>query len=206
KIIGLDVSESQISEANRCNPFSNVEFKVSAAESLPVADASVDLLTACQCMHWFDIPAFLNEARRVLKLNGVLMVSRYTVPFLYTTNKESIPIINLIYDTYRSGVLQKYFNMDRLQYFDSGYAQVEFPFSDVSRRKTFMDEVVAGESCIDDVQSWSGFQILLQKEPSVAATVLADLRKNIISYFGENELSKIQLTFRREVDLVLCRK
>lgn len=42
------------------------------AEELPVADGSVDLLTAASAAHWFDHSRFLTEADRVLKSRGCL--------------------------------------------------------------------------------------------------------------------------------------
>ena len=40
------------------------------AESVPLPDASVDLITAAQAFHWFDIPAARTEFLRVLKPQG----------------------------------------------------------------------------------------------------------------------------------------
>lgn len=40
------------------------------AEQLPLADASVDLITAAQAFHWFDIPRARVEFLRVLKPQG----------------------------------------------------------------------------------------------------------------------------------------
>lgn len=40
------------------------------AEAMPLPDASVDLITAAQAFHWFDIDASRAECRRVLRDNG----------------------------------------------------------------------------------------------------------------------------------------
>lgn len=47
---------------------------LAAAESLPVADRSQDIVVAAQCFHWFDHPKALPEIARVLKPGGVLAV------------------------------------------------------------------------------------------------------------------------------------
>ena len=41
-----------------------------SAESMPLADASVDLVTAAQAFHWFEVDAARNECLRVLKPGG----------------------------------------------------------------------------------------------------------------------------------------
>lgn len=52
---------------------SNVEFKESAAESMPfLADDSVDAVVAGQAAHWFDQSAVFPELQRVLRQNGTL--------------------------------------------------------------------------------------------------------------------------------------
>lgn len=40
------------------------------AESTSLPDASVDLVTVAQAFHWFDIPAFRAECRRILRPGG----------------------------------------------------------------------------------------------------------------------------------------
>jgi len=42
------------------------------AESLPLPDASVDLVTVAQAFHWFEAPAALTEIARILRPGGGL--------------------------------------------------------------------------------------------------------------------------------------
>ena len=49
----------------------NVSFSIAAAETLPFADASLDLVTCRIAPHHFqDVPAFLSEVHRVLRTDG----------------------------------------------------------------------------------------------------------------------------------------
>ncbi len=41
-----------------------------SAESMPLADSSIDLVTAAQAFHWFDVDAARSECLRVLKAHG----------------------------------------------------------------------------------------------------------------------------------------
>ncbi len=49
-------------------------FIAAAAERLPFVDAAFDVLTVSSGLHWFDRPAFLVEARRVLVSDGVMIL------------------------------------------------------------------------------------------------------------------------------------
>jgi len=54
------------------------------AEAVPLASASVDLVTAAQAFHWFDAPVALAEMARVLRPGGV-------VALLWNARDESVP-------------------------------------------------------------------------------------------------------------------
>jgi len=83
--IGLDPSEGMIQTARSLNAAGSiprtstsepVRFEISTAENLgrdldpPIPDASVDLLTASNAAHWFDMAGFWPSAARVLKPGG----------------------------------------------------------------------------------------------------------------------------------------
>ncbi len=70
-VVGTDASRGMLAQAQ---PIPNVAFARSSAERLPFVDASFDLLTVALAFHWFDREAFLNEARRVLSPNGLLVI------------------------------------------------------------------------------------------------------------------------------------
>ncbi|KAL6811889.1 S-adenosyl-L-methionine-dependent methyltransferase [Trichoderma camerunense] len=78
--IGLDPSEGMIgiARASAKSALSPVRFDVSAAEDLgtdlepPIAENSVDLLTAATAAHWFDLERFWLRASRILKPGGTV--------------------------------------------------------------------------------------------------------------------------------------
>ncbi|XP_077128402.1 putative methyltransferase DDB_G0268948 isoform X1 [Ranitomeya variabilis] len=72
KVLGLDISESQISVAEQMTLAKNVTYMVAPAEKLPLKDASVDLVNAGLAAHWFTLDKFLDETVRVLKTRGCL--------------------------------------------------------------------------------------------------------------------------------------
>ncbi|XP_073502744.1 uncharacterized protein [Phyllobates terribilis] len=74
KVLGLDISESQINVAKQMTLAKNVSYMVAPAEKLPLKDASVDLVQAGLAAHWFILDKFLDETVRVLKTRGCLAV------------------------------------------------------------------------------------------------------------------------------------
>ncbi|XP_040297432.1 putative methyltransferase DDB_G0268948 [Bufo bufo] len=69
KVLGIDISESQINLAKQSTSANNVSYMVASAENLPVKNDSVDLVHAGLAAHFFTIDTFLSEAFRPLRLN-----------------------------------------------------------------------------------------------------------------------------------------
>ncbi|KAK4506024.1 hypothetical protein PRZ48_003989 [Zasmidium cellare] len=69
---GIDPSPAMISTAQSLNTFpETITFHTSPAEDMSaIPTSSVDLITAANAAHWFDLPRFWSEAARVLKPGG----------------------------------------------------------------------------------------------------------------------------------------
>lgn len=83
-VVGLDPSEGMVSTARSMGGTTStsepIRFELSTAEDLgtntsqPISDASVDLITAGNAAHWFDMPKFWSTAARVLKPGGSVIL------------------------------------------------------------------------------------------------------------------------------------
>ena len=51
-----------------------IHYLVAAAEDQPFDNEEFDLITVSSGVHWFNIDAFLNEANRILKQDGWLVI------------------------------------------------------------------------------------------------------------------------------------
>jgi SAM-dependent methyltransferase len=76
RVIASDVSARQLENAWQ-HP--RVEYRVGTAEESGLAPGSIDLITVAAAIHWFDLPRFYDEARRVLREGGVLAAWTYHV-------------------------------------------------------------------------------------------------------------------------------
>jgi SAM-dependent methyltransferase len=71
EVVGVDAASEMIALADS-DPC--IEYLVASAEQLPFQDAGFDLMTLSQAFHWLDREEFLEEARRVLRAGGWLIV------------------------------------------------------------------------------------------------------------------------------------
>lgn len=147
-VIGCDPSASQIANAK---PLDGVDFLVAPAEDLPVDDASVSLLLAAQAAHWFDLPRFFDESRRVLKPGGVLALIGYGV---HSVTPEVDAPVSVLYHQ----ILEADWPAEHTMV-ESGYRGIELPFGEITDYPTFeisLDWPV--ERLLDYLRSWSATQ------------------------------------------------
>jgi ubiquinone/menaquinone biosynthesis C-methylase UbiE len=98
QVIGTDASFAMLSQAPCAD---GINYLQAPAESLPLSDNSIQLLTVSLAFHWFDRTRFLYEARRVLEPAAWLVI--YNNGF-FGTMKE-----NPQYEQWnRSHYLQRY--------------------------------------------------------------------------------------------------
>jgi SAM-dependent methyltransferase len=101
-----------------------VSFRVALAESSGLADRSVDLITAAQAAHWFDLPAFHVEARRVAKAGGVLALWGY--------GRLVLPgEMDTVFEQFYNRTLGAYWPPER-RLIDDAYRSVDFPFAELA--------------------------------------------------------------------------
>lgn len=89
-ILGIDISESQISFAKRTIKKSNVNFQVVHDDLFPVDSRSVDLIFCGESFHYMNGPTFLAECDRVLVPGGMLVCVVYGPDVLKTLDGKLI--------------------------------------------------------------------------------------------------------------------
>ena len=87
-VIGMDPSEGQVKEASlqaeKLGALKEkLRFVTGGAEDLNASGlpaGSVDMITAAQCAHWFDMPVFYEQAKSIMSPQGTLAMWCYTTP------------------------------------------------------------------------------------------------------------------------------
>lgn len=116
-VVGLDPSADQIA-----NVVSNdrISYQCAPAEQLPLANGSANLITAAQAAHWFNLPAFYREARRVAAPSCVLALISYGVLHLE-------PSLDDRFQQFYWDEIGPYWPAER-KLVETGYATIDFPF------------------------------------------------------------------------------
>ncbi len=79
RVIGIDPAGPLLEQARRLDAEAGVEveYRIGRAEETGLADASVDVVTAGQCWHWFDRAAAAAECARILAPGGHLVIAHF---------------------------------------------------------------------------------------------------------------------------------
>jgi SAM-dependent methyltransferase len=120
-VVATDASERQIAQAR---PHHKITYSVAPAERTPLPDASVDLVTVAQALHWLDLPSFYAEVRRVSVPGGVIAVWCYQ---LHTIGPEVDAVVHRLY----TEILGDYWPPER-RLVEEGYRTLPFPFAEVA--------------------------------------------------------------------------
>ena len=168
KIFATDASAKQLGEATA---HLRVEYRAVSAEESNLDDASVDLVTVAQALHWFDLERFYAEVRRVAKAGGVLAVWCYTMHRIE-------PAIDRIVDRFYYDVVGPYWPKERV-HVEAEYRDLPFPFAELSPPASFAMELEWDlADVVGYVGTWSPVKIFEAEKgydpvPEVAAELAA---------------------------------
>lgn len=117
RVIATDASAQQIGSAFA---HERIEYRVAPAEQSGFARHSVDLITVAQAAHWFDLPVFYAEARRVAKPGAAIVLWCYG-------NCHITPDVDAVIKSFYEGESAPYWPPER-RLIDAAYRTLPFPF------------------------------------------------------------------------------
>src|SRR3989449_1636343 len=118
RVVATDASAEQIA---RAAPHPKVEYRCAPAGVSGLPARVVDLATAAQAAHWFDLPAYYAEVRRVTRPGGIVALISYGVVMAGADLGAGIP-------PFFPGGLASYWPPPRRPV-DDGYRSLLFSFA-----------------------------------------------------------------------------
>lgn len=170
-VIGLDPSADQIANAV---PHDRIRYEVTPAERLGCADGSASLITAAQAAHWFDLPRFYAEARRVGVPGGAIALISYGVARLE-------PELNDRFLAFYTDEIGPWWPPER-HLVDSGYADIPFPFRELPAPDR---EIVRSWSAPDFLGYISTWSAVRRARKAGQATMLEAFSRDMLRLWGE---------------------
>ncbi|KAI1481618.1 S-adenosyl-L-methionine-dependent methyltransferase [Daldinia eschscholtzii] len=114
-------------------PESKFSFLQEAAEESSVESGTVDMITACECIHWTTPDIAIREFGRQLRVGGTLAITYYTRP-LIEANEGAARAWKAIWDTFskknRGALIDKAYKiantaLESLEFSEGGWERVK---------------------------------------------------------------------------------
>lgn len=163
RVWATDPSPAQLQSAQPCP---NVEYVPGREGSSGLADGSVSLVTAAQAVHWFDRPTFWNEARRVLRPDGLLAVWGYGLPRID-------PLVNAVLDRFHGSTVAAWWTPER-RLVETAYRDLDFPFPRLHPPEFPMQARWTRSALLGYVGTWSAVARCRQETGSDPLETLAE--------------------------------
>lgn len=144
RVIATDASEAQLTHAR---PHARILYGRAAAEACPLRDGSIVLATAAQAAHWFDLPRYWAEVRRVVRPRGVVAVACYGLATVSSRIDERV----LRFYREEAG---PYWPPER-RLVEDGYRSMPFPFEEIEPPRFVMSQSWTADEFAGYVATWS---------------------------------------------------
>lgn len=162
-VLAADPSPAQLGAAQ---PHPRVHYVRASAEALPMPDAAAQLVTAAQAAHWFDLPAFYRQVRRIAAPGAVLALITYGTPRLD-------PVIDPRFQHFYAHRIGPYWPAAR-RLVDDGYRTLDFPFSEFTAPPLHIEQRLDLAGLLGYVATWSAVRAAARAGQETLMTGFAD--------------------------------
>ncbi len=144
RVIASDANAKQTATAT---PHPKVSYYCAAAEASGLRDGIVDLAVAAQAAHWFDLPAYYAEVRRVTLPGSIIALVTYNT---VAVDDEIDPVVRHFYEK----VLAPYWAPER-RHVETSYKFLPFPFDEINAPQFEIREGWTIEDLLGYIETWS---------------------------------------------------
>jgi SAM-dependent methyltransferase len=162
-VVATDPSATQVAAAT---PHPRVRYAVEAAEDCSLADASVDLVTVAQALHWFDQGRFHARVARVLRPDGLFAAWSYE-------RSTVTPAVDAVFAQVYIDELDAWWPPERAHVV-AGYSTLPFPYEPVAAPAMSLRCDWTLRQYLAYLHSWSACQRRLKAEGFDVAAAYAD--------------------------------
>ena len=177
RVIATDASAQQIENA-KAHP--RVAYRVAPAERSELPDGCADLIVAAQAAHWFDLPAFYTEARRVGRPGAIVALVTYGI---MEVDESVDPVVGRFY----RDVVGPYWPPER-RHVEDGYRSFAFPFEEHTAPPMAIAISWDRDRLLGYIETWSavrGAEKALGREP------IERFRSDLAAIWGEPERERV---------------
>ena len=178
QVIATDGSQQQI-ESAMVRP--NVHYAVARETCAEIGDATVDLITVAQALHWFDTSVFFKEADRVLRPGGLLAVWSYNLLKIESAIDDLLS--RFYYET-----LGAYWPAER-RLVEQGYESISMPFTPFESPDFEMIQHWRREHLLGYLSTWSAVKRYRENH---ADDPFAELADKLSALWPENEVLTVR--------------
>ncbi len=159
RVIATDASADQIAQARA---HAGVEYRQAGAEASGLDGGSVDLAVAAQAAHWFDLPRYYAEVRRVVRPGGLVALLAYGVVHV---DRD----LSAIVDRFYWQTLAGFWPQER-RIVEEGYRSLPFPFAELAVPPFTMTATWSLAELLGYVRTWSAVQAIERERGGAAYT------------------------------------
>jgi SAM-dependent methyltransferase len=173
RVVATDLSAAQIAHAAR-HP--RIAYRVAPAAEPALEDASTDLVTVAQALHWLDVGRFYAAVERVLAPGGAVAVWCYNM-------LEIEPRVNAVVGRYYSQVVGPYWPPER-RLLEAGYRTIPFPFAELTAPPFEIRAELSLAGLVGYLRTWSATQ---RCATATGADPLARVAGDLAAAWGDPE-------------------
>jgi SAM-dependent methyltransferase len=177
RVIATDFSAAMLDQAPR-HPA--VVYRAAPAEASGLGNATADLVTVAQALHWLNAETFYAEVDRVLVPGGVLAVWTYGAQHL------DEPALDGVLRHFYADIVGPYWAPER-RHVESGYRTLPFPFPELEAPLLVMQEVWSLAQLLGYVGTWSATQRFSE---AVGSNPVPQLGQDLAQHWGDPSASR----------------
>lgn len=178
QVIATDASPEQVAKAPS---HERVRYGVAPAEVSGITADTVDLVVAAQSAHWFDLPRFYHEARRVGRPGSIIALISYG-------NLEMDGFLHDLIRVFTFATLKEHWPAER-NFVNDGYASLPFPFEERQPPALAIVKDLTRDALLGYIHTWSSVTDLRRKGK---ADVLAKFEAQLKELWGEQKEREVR--------------